>query len=603
MAVAELACPTCGSDLRYIQEYDRHYCYDCDNYAPEGYGGGKGLTCPRCGGVLSFIREYNRYFCHRDDEYMPQEFGRDLISGAPSAPIATPAPQDAVASAGAESHDPAGEQPIPQNLDEFFPPTTPATPAEPAPTEPTATPHEPAEGSPTPEATEPTVSVPSPEVPPMPVALPPLIRSELWRAKKSVLIDLCRAYGLGTSGGREALRDRLLSKLDELDKGKDRAKAEAPAEPTADLLPRETAQPSPDVESSPAVEPSPDVESSPESQAIDPEVRVAAPPTPEEVKIIEAPRLPEDVSTKPKPMAASAVVPSPVTATSMEPAASVAPKAPELPELTGEAIVAPQVPVVVNPCPACGRELLYVKQYDRYYCMHCRTYPPPLVKVERSATPTALACPTCGRALSFIAQFNRHYCHYCHRYAPPAATAAPATREVRIEVPRGANPCPTCARELRYIGQYDRWYCDACGKYAPKRAKRPCPACAAELTWIPRYRRYYCYSCSRYAPPTFPPPAVARLATARPAASAQGATATRIVANRRQPNASNAIGIAAMGVVMYVMYAIFAVFPRELGVPPDLSLSAGMAFALQVIALLLLGVGTLWGLWVLNTRK
>ena len=30
-------CPKCGGPLDYIQEYDRYYCYNCQEYAPEGY--------------------------------------------------------------------------------------------------------------------------------------------------------------------------------------------------------------------------------------------------------------------------------------------------------------------------------------------------------------------------------------------------------------------------------------------------------------------------------------------------------------------------------------------------------------------------------------
>jgi hypothetical protein len=34
-AVAEKVCPSCGQPLKWIEKYQRHYCYNCRKYAPK----------------------------------------------------------------------------------------------------------------------------------------------------------------------------------------------------------------------------------------------------------------------------------------------------------------------------------------------------------------------------------------------------------------------------------------------------------------------------------------------------------------------------------------------------------------------------------------
>src|SRR5881409_2794581 len=55
VCVISLPCPTCGSELAFLEQYQRHYCYACGNYAPEGYGDRGAKICPTCRGILSYV--------------------------------------------------------------------------------------------------------------------------------------------------------------------------------------------------------------------------------------------------------------------------------------------------------------------------------------------------------------------------------------------------------------------------------------------------------------------------------------------------------------------------------------------------------------------
>ena len=69
-----LSCPTCGQPLKFIEKYQRHYCYGCRKYAqkegapvPEEHPGLK--TCPDCGSELKFIEKYKEHYCYKCKKY------------------------------------------------------------------------------------------------------------------------------------------------------------------------------------------------------------------------------------------------------------------------------------------------------------------------------------------------------------------------------------------------------------------------------------------------------------------------------------------------------------------------------------------------------
>src|SRR5213593_5133207 len=69
VCVISLPCPTCGSELAFLEQYQRHYCYTCGNYAPEGYGDRGAKICPTCRGVLAYVSQYDRHYCYRSNAY------------------------------------------------------------------------------------------------------------------------------------------------------------------------------------------------------------------------------------------------------------------------------------------------------------------------------------------------------------------------------------------------------------------------------------------------------------------------------------------------------------------------------------------------------
>jgi len=718
MAIDELACPHCGGDLRFIEQYGRHYCHDCGQYAPEGFGGGKGLTCPTCGGVLSYIPEYDRYYCHRDakyveDESVPAPSQAPEVSVAPEADefdeflakldsLPKPAepseevfrPQTEAPPMEPESQPPTSEAAPPlEPSAQVEPVTEPAprpAPLEPPPTSsgptspPTLTPAQPAEESrttrsavappsPAPATEEPTppkservlAAPPRPSREP-PTGHPPLSRASLWKAKKSVLEQLCTANGVSTKGSRETLRDRLMKRLAELEREDARAEKESVHPPPQPVTPEpEFEQPT-----EPTLPPSPEPtdlarpEPAGAGDATFPEARTgtvkAGPPVATSDATVLVPRPVEAEKPPPEGPMATRAEPSiettlgtvephvvaiqetrpeaPVLAVTdvahspgerapaaLEPAAIVEqprragmarPEAPPAsaaaPRAAPFGVISPEPPRVepaptVAPPPA---EPIVVAPEAAKPSVPTA---PPAATLPSPAVPAVPACPTCGRALAFIADFSRHYCYACKKYVPISGGAARTAPEARVEVGKAAlNLCPSCGGGLRYIAQYDRYYCDACGKYAARRARRPCPTCGADLSWVGRYRRYYCTSCLRYAPATFPPP-VAAAAVAAPAAAAGASRAPTAAAEavptvrpesaHRHVSATVPLGIAMVGFVLYALSASLLLFSAQLGLPSFVIPTPSVSYLIGFFGVLLTMAGTIWGLWALNSRK
>jgi predicted RNA-binding Zn-ribbon protein involved in translation (DUF1610 family) len=320
-------------------------------------------------------------------------------------------------------------------------------------------------------------------------------------------------------------------------------------------------------------------------------------------------------------------------------------EAPATPVLEAAATPAavPEAPKVINSCPTCGRELSYLDQYDRYYCYPCKAYAPPVVKVEAVPAPPRIGkpCPTCGRELTFIPDYNRHYCYNCKKYAPlegkpavtpspapapavevipapkppePAPTPAPAPPPA-VEFVAVKNPCPTCGRELSYIEKYGRFYCYSCKKYAPAKPKNPCPNCGKELTYIAQYGRHYCPACGQYAPKEMTAQilaarsaavAASMAAAARPATAAAARTVAIPVHHHASPGGG--VALATAGLVVLLLYGVLWGIPTALNGQPYFSLGSaeatrGLGAVVQLIGLLMVGLGVIVGLVRLRTTK
>ncbi len=67
-------CPKCGKPLKHVEKYDRHYCFECKQYAPKGHGQAEGAkqekkTCPVCEGDMTYIQQYNEWYCYKCKKY------------------------------------------------------------------------------------------------------------------------------------------------------------------------------------------------------------------------------------------------------------------------------------------------------------------------------------------------------------------------------------------------------------------------------------------------------------------------------------------------------------------------------------------------------
>jgi hypothetical protein len=73
-------CPNCEGDPTYVEQYDRHFCYTCNEYiepvekkaeaeaeAPKEEGA---KVCPKCEGDPTYVEQYDRHFCYTCNEYV-----------------------------------------------------------------------------------------------------------------------------------------------------------------------------------------------------------------------------------------------------------------------------------------------------------------------------------------------------------------------------------------------------------------------------------------------------------------------------------------------------------------------------------------------------
>jgi ribosomal protein S27AE len=94
--VSVRTCPICGKPLKFIEKYQRHYCYGCKKYAPKerveaapaGAGPSERKTCPDCGRELKFIEKYKEHYCYTCKRYplVKKKSQGTAINGPPKCP-------------------------------------------------------------------------------------------------------------------------------------------------------------------------------------------------------------------------------------------------------------------------------------------------------------------------------------------------------------------------------------------------------------------------------------------------------------------------------------------------------------------------------------
>src|SRR5213083_918324 len=213
VCVISLPCPTCGSELAFLEQYQRHYCYTCGNYAPEGYGDRGANICPTCRGILSYVAQYDRHYCYRCNAYPADDAVLQSLEATmpvdirPAPEASEPAVIAAEPQKTVETEKPieAGKEVEVKKEPEVEEAAEPAVTATAATTAPTRQPEEIVEEEPPHEEA------------PGPRPRPPIVRLKIFQAKKPALMDLCKAYDLDPTGTKEQLRERLLSYLDNLE--------------------------------------------------------------------------------------------------------------------------------------------------------------------------------------------------------------------------------------------------------------------------------------------------------------------------------------------------------------------------------------------------
>lgn len=70
------SCPDCGRELRYIDKYNEHYCNTCKTYPLRARkvspSKSELMTCPKCSEPLKWIEKYQRHYCYTCKEYTPK---------------------------------------------------------------------------------------------------------------------------------------------------------------------------------------------------------------------------------------------------------------------------------------------------------------------------------------------------------------------------------------------------------------------------------------------------------------------------------------------------------------------------------------------------
>jgi hypothetical protein len=82
----------------------------------------------------------------------------------------------------------------------------------------------------------------------------------------------------------------------------------------------------------------------------------------------------------------------------------------------------------------CNNKLKFLREYNRYFCKKCNTYPP--------------ICSKCHRDLFWVPEYNRYYCNTCVSYRDPAKPTTPSKPE-KVVTP-GPTTTSTQLKTERY---------------------------------------------------------------------------------------------------------------------------------------------------------
>jgi len=63
-------CPGCGSGVRFISQYNRHWCDQCQRYVQPRSPATRKRGCPNCGSSTRFVPQYKRHWCDRCQQYV-----------------------------------------------------------------------------------------------------------------------------------------------------------------------------------------------------------------------------------------------------------------------------------------------------------------------------------------------------------------------------------------------------------------------------------------------------------------------------------------------------------------------------------------------------
>jgi len=68
-------CPECGGDLRFIEKYNEHYCNSCKKYPLRAASRAEVMSCPKCHAPMKWVEKYSRHYCYTCKEYAPKGYG------------------------------------------------------------------------------------------------------------------------------------------------------------------------------------------------------------------------------------------------------------------------------------------------------------------------------------------------------------------------------------------------------------------------------------------------------------------------------------------------------------------------------------------------
>jgi len=242
-------------------------------------------------------------------------------------------------------------------------------------------------------------------------------------------------------------------------------------EPVPEAVPAEVESTPPPSEPEHLPEPEPAPESEPTAEPA-PEPEPEPGPTPAGSSMVEPPR------GEPRSAEAPRVEPPPIPAPAPEPIKVEIEKALPCPNCGKDLTYIAQYDRLY--CFSCGRYA--PKTYGKEGVVEAPrpvevprpapvaapvVVPPPKVEVPKAAPKAEHPCPTCGRELRYVRDYDRWWCEAERKYAPKEYGKAPR------------YACPTCGQPLKWINEYQRWYCYVEGKYAPRTVPAPAAAMVA----------------------------------------------------------------------------------------------------------------------------